>query len=272
MFFIFGYPRSGTTLLAQCLDAHPEVVVPGETDFIVPMAFLFNRRLPPEAGREMLTTLITRSFCSDSVREYLSDEAVREVVGTCEYTLSGVLEALYAAIARSAGAKLAGDKSPNDLAYIGCIAAEGGIPPGTKILHIVRDVRDVVVSLRDQDWGERDALYVAQCWASSNLVLFDGHRHDAANYLLVRYEELAAAPEGVLRKCCAVLEIDYDPAMIDHTTRHERYREMPHHQRLFEPISTRRVGVYKTRLPPAEQGACAEAAAEALEAFGYRRI
>ena len=30
MFFIFGSPRSGTTLLAQCLSAHSEIIVPGE--------------------------------------------------------------------------------------------------------------------------------------------------------------------------------------------------------------------------------------------------
>ncbi len=30
MFFIFGMPRSGTTLIAQCLSAHTEIVVPYE--------------------------------------------------------------------------------------------------------------------------------------------------------------------------------------------------------------------------------------------------
>ncbi|QHW31542.1 sulfotransferase [Paenibacillus rhizovicinus] len=35
MFIIFGSPRSGTTLLSSVLDAHDDIVVPDETDFIV---------------------------------------------------------------------------------------------------------------------------------------------------------------------------------------------------------------------------------------------
>jgi len=34
MSFLFGTPRSGTILLAQCLSAHTKIIVPSETDFI----------------------------------------------------------------------------------------------------------------------------------------------------------------------------------------------------------------------------------------------
>jgi hypothetical protein len=43
MLFVFGSPRSGTTLLAQILNSHPEIVVPHETDFIIPFVFVFDR-------------------------------------------------------------------------------------------------------------------------------------------------------------------------------------------------------------------------------------
>ncbi len=34
MFFVFGSPRSGTTLMAQCLSSHTDIIIPHETDFI----------------------------------------------------------------------------------------------------------------------------------------------------------------------------------------------------------------------------------------------
>jgi hypothetical protein len=37
MFFIFGNPRSGTTLLCASLELNDKIVVPDETDIVVPL-------------------------------------------------------------------------------------------------------------------------------------------------------------------------------------------------------------------------------------------
>jgi len=269
MFFIFGFPRSGTTLLAQCLNAHSDVVVPGETDFIVPMVFVFSRQLPPEDGREVLVRLISRSCGAGSLLEYLDHTEIRDIVFSCDYQPAALITALYAALARSAGAKLAGDKSPNDLAYAGLIMQSGAVPATAKILHIVRDVRDVFVSLKNQSWGDKDVVSVACGWSRSNTSLHRRAVQDLDRYLLLRYEDLVREPEQELRRCCHLLGVEFQTAMLDCANRHPRYRGAAHHQRLYEPISAARVGVYNGHLTAQELGKCEEYASEGLKTFGY---
>ena len=81
MFFIFGSPRSGTTLLCSSLDLNDEIVVPDETDFIVPLGFIFDRVKDAAVGRDLIATLIVSTDrYPHSLAEFLSKEEVRETV------------------------------------------------------------------------------------------------------------------------------------------------------------------------------------------------
>jgi hypothetical protein len=116
MFFIFGSPRSGTTLLAQSLNAHTSVVVPNETDFVIPLAFLCDRVRDPAVGRELVATAIVSGAAFErSIGKFLTDTEVRECVHDAAYAVSAIIERIYARIAEKAGKRIAGDKSPNDL-------------------------------------------------------------------------------------------------------------------------------------------------------------
>src|SRR5437588_8243207 len=56
---IVGHPRSGTTLLEQLLDSHPQVVSAEETPIFFEAAMSLRRALPAEAG--MLETFESAS-------------------------------------------------------------------------------------------------------------------------------------------------------------------------------------------------------------------
>jgi hypothetical protein len=60
-FFIFGSPRSGTTLLCASLELNDKIVVPDETDFVVPMGFIFDRVKDVAVGRDLIASLIVSS-------------------------------------------------------------------------------------------------------------------------------------------------------------------------------------------------------------------
>src|SRR5215510_9215778 len=149
MFFVFGSPRSGTTLLAQCLNNHSEIVIPYETSFIIPMSFVFSSIHEPNIGKEIITKLITHSYgFQTSIGEYLSEEKISKIINGCDYHPAQILNSLYAELAISAGKKIAGDKSPNDLLNLNALVSQGGLDdPNIKLIHIVRDIRDVMVSL-----------------------------------------------------------------------------------------------------------------------------
>jgi hypothetical protein len=145
----------------------------------------------------------------------------------------------------------------------------GGITPDAKILHIVRDVRDVMSSLREQKWVADIDLYFPRVWSNANLYLHALYQDKPAHYLLVRYEDLVAQPEAGFAKVCEHLGVQLQPEMLKPESRHARYKSMPHHARLYEPISTARIGRYKELLDPNAIASYETQAGEALRVFGY---
>jgi hypothetical protein len=270
VFFLFGMPRSGTTLLAQCLDAHPDLVVPHETDFIVPMGFLFDRIRDPALGRRMIEQLILNSPAfAGSLGEFLDADAVRAAVHDSDYHPAAILRSLYARVAAAGGARLAGDKSPNDINFARILVKTGALAPDFKILHIVRDIRDLMVSLNRTGWVAELDRYFPRLWCQNNLYLQALFGDDPARYLRLRYEDLAADPAGEVGRACAFLGVDFRPAQLAPESRHVRYRGMDQHENLFKPISSFSVGRHGAELDAATRLNYETQAQEALRAFGY---
>lgn len=271
MFFIFGSPRSGTTLLAQCLSAHPDLVVPAETDFIVPTAFVFNQIADVAVRRAVLRPLITNSILTRaSLGEYLGEGQLLALIEANCSSLPMLLDAIYSAVARAASAKLAGDKTPNDLLYGRILVQSGAIPHDAKVIHIVRDVRDVTSSLMRREWVAGIETFFPRLWSQTNLYLFEQFQA-APNYLLVRYEDFVRDPGTELLQICRLLAVSTDhlTTMIDPGKRHRRYIGSPHHGMLYRPISEARIGVYRHDLPGELVATCHRQASEGMLAFSY---
>ena len=208
MFFVFGL-RVGTHCWRNSLNAHPEVLVPNETDFIIPTAFIFDRLTDPVVRRTVLKTLIVHSTRFPfSLGEFISAAKVEDIVERQSDRADQLFEAIYAALAEHAGTKVAGDKSPNDLIFLRMLIKVGGIAPTAKIIHIVRDVRDVVYSIRNANMTNAPEDWFPRMWSTSNLYLWELF-HQSEQYLLVRYEDYVRAPELVLRNLCTHLGIGY---------------------------------------------------------------
>jgi Sulfotransferase family len=270
MFIIFGWPRSGTTLLSAALDLHPEVVVPDETDFIVPLALIVDRVKDPAVGRPLLSRLIaaTERF-PESLGRFLDAEAVSRAVERAPWAAAPILEALYADLAARAGKRLAGDKSPNDLASFGLLLRGGLFDSEIRVLHIVRDLRDVVLSLRTVGWAPRAEATVPRPWATANLGLHLALRDQPHRYHLVRFEELVAAPRPAFEAIARFLGVPFDDALLRHEDRGRRQRDQPHHGNLGRPFLAERAGAWRAGLPEEARRSCETSAAEAMEMFGY---
>lgn len=80
-----------------------------------------------------------------------------------------------------------------------------------RIILMLRDGRDVAVSFRDRT-GDIDAG--VRRWIDNNRAGEPFWRHQAV--LVVRYEELIAAPGATLQSICTFLGESFDPAMLRH--------------------------------------------------------
>ena len=163
----------------------------------------------------------------------------------------------------AAGARLPGDKPPNDLLFLRMLVKVGGIPPDAKIIHIVRDVRDVVVSLDQTGWVHNLNVYFARFWSSSNLYLHSltGRSRPGIGWSATR--TWCGSPTAA----CARSATFSASRTSERRSIHSRDRRMAHHAKLYSPHLHR-----EHRRLPAPGPAISRyetQAREALDVLGY---
>ncbi len=271
MFVILGSMRSGTTLLAQCLNAHPDLVVPDETDFVIPVAFLVDRVADEALGKRLVGGLVVGSKrYAESIGRYLDPEGVRAALAGAPYTPAGVIGALYEAVAERAHARLAGDKSPNDLQFLRILLDQGFFDE-VKALHIVRDVRDVMVSMHRLGWIPRLKYGYPRFWSADNVFVANRLSVVPDHYHRLRYEDLVTDPVGQLEAVCAFLDVAFVPAMVDDEARRRasQHPDLAHHERTFGPIDGSGIGGWRSAFDDVALAHVERLGAEGLGRFGY---
>lgn len=271
MFVILGSMRSGTTLLAQCLNAHSALVVPDETDFVIPTAFIVDRVADEQVGKRLAGDLIVNSKrFGASLGRYLDEATMREALAGARYDATGMISAIYDAVAKRAGVAQAGDKSPNDMQYVRVLLDDGFFDT-VKALHIVRDVRDVVVSMHRLGWIPRLRFGYPRFWSADNILVANRLSVVPEHYHRLRYEDLVTDPEGVLAEACAFLGVEFEMAMVDDQRRRDasHHPQMFHHERTFMPIDGTGIGSGREAFDDEALAHVERLGAEGLARFGY---
>ena len=99
--------------------------------------------------------------------------------------------------------------------------------PEARFIHLVRDGRDVMLSLRDQPFAPSSFTGVAEYWAGRvERARQAGERLGPGRYRELRYEDLVADPERELGRLCEFVELEYRPEML-HTATPRASRSPP---------------------------------------------
>jgi sulfotransferase family protein len=216
--FVVGVPRSGTTLLRLMLDAHPQLAVPPETHFLPKL--IRACREAEKAGEdpgERAVELITRhrrwpDFGLDEADLRAGLEAERAL------TTTDAVRAFYEAYAAKHDKPRWGEKTPQ---YVKTMKRIGAALPEAHFVHIIRDGRDVALSLLGVSWGPSTVEDAAVQW-TTQVRRARRKARSVAHYTEVRYEGLVADPEPVVRRVCEFVDLPFDPAMLAY---HERAPE-----------------------------------------------
>jgi hypothetical protein len=223
--FVVGVARSGTTLLRLMLDAHPELTIPPETHFIPKLAKTLGE-VPKSVGEDELRrralTLITEhrrwpDFGLDA------HELERRFEHAEPFTATSALRAFYGLYAEKQGKPRWGDKSPS---YVRRMRRVHAVLPEARFIHLIRDGRDVALSQLEVHHGNDEVADAAAEWVEGIEKARAAGGRFRDEYAEVRYEDLVDDPEPVLRRVCALIELEYDPAMLDyHRSAEERMAE-----------------------------------------------
>jgi hypothetical protein len=137
-FFVFGHARSGTTMLTRLVRLHPEV----HCDY---QAHFFTR-----------SPLLESLVADAEVGEWLSRGSNRWNRGRdlSPVVLRVAADYILEREARREGKRIVGDKSPNSLLDGEAVRLMHKVYPDARLIYIVRDGRDAVVSHRFQSFIE----------------------------------------------------------------------------------------------------------------------
>jgi hypothetical protein len=230
-FFIFGHARSGTTLLMRLIRLHPEVHCNYQAHFFTRQPLLKSMVDTPEAeewlkrksnrwnGGSDLSPLVLRA-AADFIMER---DAVKE------------------------GKRIVGDKSPSSNIHGQAVRDLHAVYPDAKLVYIVRDGRDVLISERFRNLVEESRFLkvedkriieelrkdqaqftngtrsiftenvirrVANGWVKNvQETEMEGRRLFGENYFSLRYEDLLAHPFEEMQKPWNFLGVQADPAL-----------------------------------------------------------
>ncbi|HUF44405.1 MAG TPA: sulfotransferase [Aestuariivirgaceae bacterium] len=214
--FIFGMPRSGTTLTEQILAAHPDVLALGER-LNVQRTVTASQGWPEAAA----------SFDAASPQEQGRQ----------------VYDSMFAA---AAGRPLASDKSPGNYLLAGAIAC---MLPGAKLVYVRRTPGDNALSLFEQsflrgltysyDLGKIGAVYREHLAVMNHWIETCG-----LTIHTVDYDLLVQDPESHIRRLLDFVGLDFRPECLA-PHRVERNVRTSSVWQVRQPISAKSVGRWR---------------------------
>ncbi|MGH8866739.1 MAG: sulfotransferase family protein [Actinomycetes bacterium] len=269
--FIVGCPRSGTTLLQLMLHAHPRIAVPPETRFVIPayrMRRRFGRLTKPANRRKLATWIVARRGSKDLG---LDPERLVDRVEAAAPTIGSVIGTVFAMYAEDHGRARWGDKRPGYWRDIDVLAR---MFPDAQFIHLLRDGRSCVASLKRMPWWVGGVPAATAVWLmSQRQCRRDAGRLPPGRFHELRYEDLVVDPEAELRRLCAFLGEEFAPAMLQpHEVAKDSlpaYKMRKWHTRTGEAVDTSTVESWRDGLEPEELGLVELVAGRRLRKNGY---
>ncbi len=273
--FIVGMSRSGTTLLSRMLDAHSGIAILPETWWYVVLdrlGCLAEFTDPWQASLFFNEVWENLKSYKDPAARVVANEASKwpRYVGPT----APVLEKLGQAYANARNAKIWGEKTPGHALWLPQIR---DLFPRARVLFMVRDPRDVLVSYDDR-WnaGRRDDDYLVSTAALLKFYLVHllnrpGFPGEQIHW--VKYESLTAQPAAELERICRFLGVDFEPSMLSFYSQHQNVEqdmvEGRHHLLLSRAATTDHIGRYQKVFMPTQVALVERLLGGEMQALGY---
>lgn len=269
---VAGCVRSGTTMLRAMLDSHPQLAVAPESYFVAPALV----RAPDYDGpagldRERLLAAIEADASFSEWRVPASKVRARWQETEPPDVPAALLD-LYALYAAEHGKARAGDKTPAHVMNIELLARSF---PNARILHIVRDGRDVVPSILEMHFGPDHFGAATLFWRDRvSRGRAGGRAVGPDRYREIRYEDLVADPAAVLTEVCDFFALPFDPAMLEYHTRADDVLDglrFTHHVQGIRRPPVAAVRDWRQTMPDREVQLFEALAGDLLDELGYER-
>ena len=215
--FIVGTGRCGTTIIGQVLNSHSKICVPHELQIVVCIGN--GERLYDKSLSNKLVT-------------YTADDFIRLIDDCCPYyferyfdyvthfrelqypqtSIGQTLRDLFDHICFDYGKEIFFEQTPWYGQRLGILKE---LFPEMKVMHLIRDGRDVAISFARTPWWSRDIRKNLQQWQQEVTVIHEYGRENPAGFLEIRYEDLVLNPEKELKKIMTLFDLSFEDTMLD---------------------------------------------------------
>ena len=266
--FIFGTARSGTSLVSRIINGHPEIGIPYESLFY-PTFYGWREYYGDLGEAENCRRLIMDVLSFDAIQRWRPVPSIDEIMNNCEeFSFNGVLEGLVRAWLKTQGKQRWGEKTPHHAYYWKELLS--GFPD-MKVIHIVRDGRDVALSWKKARFGPRHVYPIAKKWVDylqtieeMRLTLPKEQFHQ------IHYEDLLEDPMFIVQGICRFLRVEYNKGMLRYYESQASYpTDATNFQNLSKPVMRKNTQKWVSQMEKDELRIFESAAGDYLEKYGY---
>ena len=200
---IVGAPRSGTTLLATMLNAHPDIFVANETKLLIDF-------LPDSVGSSAEAVSV-RQLAEEGAARGLPLAGNGDSAGSASRAdPAAELRRLFVDAAESQGKRRWGEKTAVAYRRLPTIVSHF---PDACFIGLERDVVDVAASYEriNPTWGAAGGVLH---WLEFRRAV--ARQGAGFRFLLIRYEDLVSSTEATLRRLCEFVGEPFHPDMLRH--------------------------------------------------------
>jgi hypothetical protein len=278
--FVVGVQRSGTTLLAAMLAAHSRLSCGPETHFFRRLAGrdareLCDRSTWPGRAAEFVWSIDhtgvepgTRKTLLEKYR--LSRDQIPAFLDARPASISSVLASVTEPYMLARGKVRWVEKTPDHLSHVVSIRRYF---PDAPVVRIVRDPRDVALSLMRVPWGVRSVIEGVRYWERLDGESREFFESDRTSFTL-RFEDLVTRPAEQLRTLCDFLGEPFETGMLDTSSTGVdlNSRKAPWKDKVRQAADRGRVAVWRAELTDRENRVAEALVGDRLDAFGYPRV
>ncbi|WP_144054230.1 sulfotransferase [Pleurocapsa sp. PCC 7319] len=232
-FFLVSCPRSGSTMLRLMLNEHPRLRVPDESFFLTELMnkLPLNSPLSQEDKRLAFDIISNHERWANPKFKFraASNKKLWDTISCLKQPLlSQLIDAVFRNCTHLKNKPRWGDKTPQ---YISDINRLHQVFPSAKFIHLIRDGRDVCISLRTLYlnnrhkeghvirrflWHAGRTIHsAAKLWHKSvEAGIESGLKLPTESYLEIHYEDLILRTEDTLKNICSFIGENYDDRML----------------------------------------------------------
>ncbi|AFY68566.1 sulfotransferase [Thalassoporum mexicanum PCC 7367] len=232
--FIVSSGRSGTTLLRSILNATEQIYIPYESDFIARVyPYYHDQTTFSEVDYRQIIKLFYETT-EVAGWEMAADFILESLIQAAPQSFADVNSVIYSAYLQANGLTqfAYGIKSPVLIASLDRVFATY---PAAKLVHIVRDGRDVCLSYQQVHlksrvkFGPKGLVANALYWIDGLRRVAEFKRQDQEiEAIELRYEDMLREPDLTFKQLCDFLEIDYRSQM------HQDFYKLERNQKLVD--------------------------------------